>query len=533
VSSLAANFLLLAWLAVSILLPGIAICHRWTRLRGLELIAYGAAAGVVLQACLGLFLTVTRAARVPVVLLSGLATLAAFVYLWRAGGVRERFADLSRSARATLAIWGLFAATCVALTHLEVRLPPNLPDGIYIFKGPTVNVKMQYLVSLPADNYFPYVVAEYFLRRISFRTERPILPGNEVSNRTILMSLVALPYRAALAMPPRAKKPLNKFTYVNQQWPAVEQLHSERSYRQLLVVGIFLNSLVLLGLLAFFRDAAADPVLLPSAALLYLTNSYMLSQTIFIWPKALAGFFLLLAWHSARRGHHPAVVGACAGLAYHSHPYAGLFAAGLGLFYLSQTWRDRNALRPAALFAATFLLVIAPWFLWTRLFLNLSSDMLWQNLAGAGTDAALSTPLNFIWIRLWNLFHLLTPTLFAVYPFDVREIAERALVSLPGAVGIFLIFPAIRESMDRMTPRGLFWFGLALPALLIALIFSYPSLLVLHGYQVIVGLLIFCGLTKLRRRLSPAGYWSLAILQLICNLALLGMRGFVSGVHLP
>lgn len=44
-------------------------------------------------------------------------------------------------------------------------------------------------------------VTEFLLRNISFRKERPLLPANEVSNRTILMSLVALPFRTVGGAP--------------------------------------------------------------------------------------------------------------------------------------------------------------------------------------------------------------------------------------------------------------------------------------------------------------------------------------------
>ena len=50
----AAGFLLLLWVVASILVNGIALLHYWTKLRGLELLGYGAAAGVVLHALLGL-----------------------------------------------------------------------------------------------------------------------------------------------------------------------------------------------------------------------------------------------------------------------------------------------------------------------------------------------------------------------------------------------------------------------------------------------------------------------------------------------
>jgi hypothetical protein len=49
----AAGFLLLIWVVVSILANGIALLHSLTKLRGLELFGYGAAAGVLLHGILG------------------------------------------------------------------------------------------------------------------------------------------------------------------------------------------------------------------------------------------------------------------------------------------------------------------------------------------------------------------------------------------------------------------------------------------------------------------------------------------------
>lgn len=499
----------------------------------MELIASGAGAGIALQALLGLALTFTRAARYPVAFVSGMATVAAAIYLWRKGIFRELQRDLSRPIRAALAIWMLFAISCVAVTHLIVALPAALPDGRYIFKQNTLNVRLQYLTTLPADNFLPYAVTEFFLRRISFRAEHPLLPGQEVGNRTILMSLVALPYRATLAMPPRAKHPLPRFSYVQSEWPDVSAIYREDYYRQMLVVGIFLNSLLLLGLIAVFSAAGRNRWILPWAATLYLTNPFLLTQTIFIWPKALAGFFLLLAWQALRRRSHPALVGAWAALACHSHPLAGIFSLGLGAFYLVRVWRGRATIREAVLFDVSLSLLLAPWFLWTKFYLQLPSDLLWQNVAGAGTELALSSALNFVWVRFWNFFQLLAPMMFFVYPFDAAAIVEAVQNCLPGAVGIFLIVPAWLETARTLRPKSFLWCAVAGPLLGIVVLFSFPALPLLHGFQVAVGGLIFFGVIALARRGSPVFFWTVCSLQLASNLCLLGLRAHVTGLHFP
>ena len=58
-----AGFLLLVWVVASILLNGIALLHYLTKLRGLELFGYGAAAGVLLHALFGCATAAAPAAR--------------------------------------------------------------------------------------------------------------------------------------------------------------------------------------------------------------------------------------------------------------------------------------------------------------------------------------------------------------------------------------------------------------------------------------------------------------------------------------
>ena len=138
------------------------------------------------------------------------------------------------------------------------------------------------------------------------------MPGNEVSNRTILMSLVALPFRVALGAP-RDHPQLGTYNYVGREWPDVSKLYTGGYFEQFAVVGLVLNSLMLARAICFLLQPWRKFHVLPLATVLYVTNPYFIGQTIYTWPKALAGFFILLAWTSIRRGHGPAVVAASAG----------------------------------------------------------------------------------------------------------------------------------------------------------------------------------------------------------------------------
>ena len=256
----AAGFLLMLWVVASILLNGIALLHYRTKLRGLELLGYGAASGVALHALLGWAIAAVPAARWTVVAILIALTLLSVVYVVVRRVVPEFSLPLSSPIKVSLALWFLLLVLSLQLLHIDVQYPAVLPDGPYIFKTHTQNVKIQYLTSLPADNYIPFIVTEFFLRGVSFKKERPILPGNEVSNRTILMSLVALPFRAALGAK-HDHPDLGTYNFIGRDWPDVSKLDTGNSFEQFEIVGMVLNSLLLLGVLLFCSSLGAGAVL--------------------------------------------------------------------------------------------------------------------------------------------------------------------------------------------------------------------------------------------------------------------------------
>ena len=529
-ADLLADYLLLAWVLMSVSAIGIALCHRFTRLGGIELVGYGLAAGVVSHGLFGLLVALTGRLRLLFILLPVACAGAAVFYLFRQRIWTQLWPALTRPVRISLLIWLLFLAFCVALIHLDVRFPASLPDGMYVFKKHTLNVKIQFMTTSPADNYIPYTVTEYLLRRVSFRQERPLLPANEVSNRTILMSLVAVPFRAALSWPDYGSKQMGRFDYLGQSWPDVEKLYEEASFRQFLVVGIFLNSLLLVGLIVLFSNFQSNG--LGIASLLFVTNLYVIDQTIFTWPKAMAGFFIVLGWNAVRRNYDPKIVGLCAAAAYHCHPSSIAVAASLGLWYALQGWRAKKSFRPALEFVGVFVLALLPWLIWTKVILRIPSNMIAQNFAGPGTEAAMASPIDFIWIRFKNAFDTFAPLPFSVYPFQLDAVVNHAMFCLPFAVGIFLIIPALAECWHlRAKEPMLIWYALTIPAAVILGLYSTTALPVLHGWQPIIGALMFLGVLRLRRNLSPFAFVALVAFQLLCNLCIVVSRGVLVGAH--
>ena len=525
----AAGFLLLLWVVASILVNGIALLHYLTKLRGLELLGYGAAAGVVLHALLGCVIAAAPAARWASVGMLIALTLLSTVYFFVRRVLREFALALSTSEKISLALWALFLVLSLGLLHIDVRFPEPLPDGMYVLKTHTTNVKLQYLTSLPADNYIPFAVAEFFLRGVSFKRERPILPGNEISNRTILMSLVAMPFRVALGAP-NDHPQLGTYHYVGREWPDVSKLNTDGYFEQFAVVGLVLNSLLLLGLLVYCSSLIGNSVL-ALATLLYVTNPYFIGQTVFTWPKAMAGFFILLAWTSIRRGHGPAVVAALLALATHCHPYAIVFGGCVGLYYLAQRRFEKSGVPSAVFYLLVFGLILAPWIIWSRYHLHIPSDLVMQNFAGPGTEPAWASPIGFLWIRLHNLFYLIWSTIFLVYPFDFRAVLNNWQFSLPGVVGLVIVYPALAQCAELPKPRPWLWYGLLGPALLILAVYSCPALLVLHGYQPLLGVLLFFGVWWLSRHCPRTICVGLVALQILLNLGMVLARGLITGAR--
>jgi hypothetical protein len=524
-----AGFFLLVWVVGSILGNGIVLLHRLTKLRGLELVGYGAAAGVGLHALFGLGIAAIPRARLFLVFILIALTAWSTVWLIVRRILQELFLALSTASKIALGLWGLFLVLNVGILNLEVRLPESLPDGPYIFKSATTNVKLQYLTGMPADNYIPFAVGEFFLRGVSFENARPILPGNEVSNRTILMSLVAMPFRVALGAQ-HDRPSLGTYNYVGTKWDDVSKLNEGSYFEQFAVVGFVLNSLLLLGLFVFCSSLGANSIL-PFATLLYVTNHYFIVQTIYSWPKAFAGFFILLAWTSLRSGHPPAIVAVLLALAYHCHPYAVVFAGCVGLFYLTQWTRGRIALRSTAIYVGVYALLLAPWFIWTRLILRIPSDLIAQNFTGRGTEVAWASPINFIWIRLHNFFDLTGLMSLKFLPSDLASASVYWERSVPGIVGVVLIFPALAQCAKLPRPGPWLWYGLLGPAALILAVFSGPALAILHGYQALLGVLLFFGVWWLSRHCNARIFASLVGVQLLLNICLVLNHARKVGAH--
>ena len=358
-----------AIICLSIPLIGIATFHIFfsrIKSKGLEIFAYGSGIGVALYAVVGLIIGNLSSNSQPAAIIILLLLNAAAILYWTKTKLRSQLQSDAKEITVTWSSWFLLSILCIGISNLTIKFPDNLFDGPYVIKNHNLHVKIQTINGhLPADNYLPYLVGEFFLRDISFADERPLMPGQEVSNRPILMALVSIPFRAALDPPPKQVGSLQKFKYAGSVWPDVGTLGDDRYFRQFLVVGIVLNAMIIIGAGLLFRSLGLSLRYTFIGLLLITFSPYYISQVLFTWPKALAAFYLLLAIHALSFRGWSIVAGVFAALAYLSHPYAIVFAASFGLYLLFQSVKDgylgrKIFLSPLFKYSLAFFLVVLP-----------------------------------------------------------------------------------------------------------------------------------------------------------------------------
>ena len=395
------------------------------------------------------------------------------------------YVTLDRSSLAVLSIWVVFVTMCNALVYSQIKYPDQLYDGPYIVKQETLPVKIQVLTyDLPADNMLPYLVTEYFMRDVDFRIERPILPGQEVTNRTILMSLVVMPFRAAMFKTEKINGSLGVFHYVGTDWPDISVLLNDQLYAVFVSIGLALNSLIFFAFLLLYKELVGEKNLI-FAALIFVLTPYVFDQTIFIWPKNLAAFFILLALYRVISGEKGVVFTFfLLGLGYNSHPFGIVFLGGFGLYYVLQDWKVGNYYRTGKAIAMS-VLMLAPWMIWSKLVLQLNSDLVMQNfIPDSKTD--------FVWARIYHLYVVWFPSFLEIYPFSPQAVYAGMKVCVPGIVGIFTFAASyyMLYQFIRSEHRDWTLLCLLLPLALILLIFSRPNSPIFHGYQVLVPVLM-------------------------------------------
>jgi hypothetical protein len=516
-------------LSISIPFVGIAaldLIARRINFNRLEILAYGSGVGVVLYAAIGLVVGNLPSLHQPVAIALIVSVNIFAAFYWLKAQLLDKFKGHSAyGIRTAWVAWLFLSLVCIVFSHITIKFPDNLFDGPYVIKNHSLHVKVQTMTGhLPADNYLPYLVGEFFLRGISFKDERPLMPGQEIANRPILMALVSIPFRAALDPSPRQHGPLSKFQYVGSSWPDVGKLGEDRYFSQFLVVGIVLNALLILGATLLFNSFGLKNNYAIAGLILIIASPYFISQVIFTWPKALAAFYILIAIHALSIRGWVATAGLLTALAYNSHPYAIVFAGSFGLYLFLKSPKKLTFAQPAVFFLAAFAATVAPWFIWTKIILQIPSDLVTQNFfkGSSLTDSA--------WVRIYNLYETIFPRFLAIFPFNGDQILQNSLVCIPGIVGILFFIQAYAACKAYFSEhRFLILHGVLFPGILLIVVFGAPAVPALHGFQAIGPILVLLAMKWMQDNSNTKILLFLVATQLVINASMLSARGHTLG----
>lgn len=401
-----------------------------------------------------------------------------------------------------------FSLMILLIASLKLPLPDNLPDGAYVNKEHVSAVRIQSLTGdLPADNVIPYVVQEYLARSISFARNGPVLPGQHVTNRPILVSLVALPFRLFLR-PINPMADLPTYNYVGTQWPDFRLLvRDEAAFSVFLGIAVFLNACLLLGaglVITQIKQIEVRHTIL--LLLLYATSPYLIFQTIFTWPKAFAGFFIIVAAFHYLKYRRSLLPGILIGLAYLSHPYAVVyFVVAVGLIAIDISSPLSTRLKRVSLFGLAFVIVLIPWFAWARFVIGIDSDLVQQNFSVNGMSA-----YQFALTRMANLMNTVLPGHLQSFGISFNSVFAKSGLNFVGAIGIIFFICILLTNKIRRIPAkhnissfnaldvngenfrwSVYFCGIS--SLLLTFVFSYPAVPLLHGWQPFVALMLALG----------------------------------------
>ena len=506
--------------------------YSWRAIRSeswLELVAVGSGLLIIMLSLFGLFIAIVPWSLRHIFSLGGFSLLLIInIYLFAKSRLWNIHWNASNPQRIFYIGFLFLSLLSIYIANLPVKLPENLPDGAYVAKSNILPVRIQFLTgNLPADNSIPHVVSQYLLQDISFEENRPILPGQEVTNRPILMSLVTLPFAAALKMPERLSETLPTFSYVAQNWPDFRTLINDlAAYRISLTVGIILNALLLLG--GAILIGSIFPITTPIAiacVLSVISSPFFLFQTIFIWPKSMAGFFIAVGLFQILKRKEYILGGFMLGAAYLSHPYAAAFIMGVYLLLVVIFLKDyfstrslqnlaRDHLKAIIIFSLSLILIISPWWIWAKWMVHLpSSNLVEQNLFIPGQSW-----INFIWIRIVNFSVSFIPFYWFTYPFNLRQFIGGISVNAVGACGVIAYLFFFR-TISNLSPSKAYPYVLTIgiPTAFLVSIFSVTTVPAIHGLQLPIMLILLTGCIQVLRAFGVLYGTAIIAIQCVIN----------------
>lgn len=371
---------------------------------------------------------------------------------------------------------GAYAFVVVAAIGYSLAPPEVAAD---FFAGTTWRGRM---TASPPDSTIPYFSAAFFIHDKDPRGDiGPYFWGWSFSSRgpaTAWIDAAALNVEGLLPDDPPTASPVST---VDRQGYFVARIY-----------GILTNALVILAagalLAALGATESGATFGLAWVALAPLT----FINVVFVWPKLLSSFFLILTLaliREPREGWRWGCAAACAALGYLTHPVAGFLL--IPLFLLAATRWSGDAPRAARIrrtagLAALAALFIAPWLLYKLQLGQQDYFALFPLGDGRGIERAASLA-SWLRARWLNLRLTLVPFDFFLGP-SMRQWqglaldgktrwAVQAAKTLPGELGLSLFWLAyLRFAAPRTDlARRFRTLAIALPFLAMLVYWGYSA----------------------------------------------------------
>ncbi|MFG1424712.1 hypothetical protein [Roseixanthobacter glucoisosaccharinicivorans] len=438
--------------------------------------------GLLALAATGLLLWIVHpASSLMVTLLYGGATLLLALDLawrwWRADRWRASFGD---QGPGVFALWGAMIAMAMAVglnplpiaqeSHLETVIPGRM-------------------VASPPDHLIPYITASYmFHGKNGIERSKEYFGEWSVAARGPLVPLATNALFSLFGATPRDTPNLER-----KPWPGT----SDGAYLSRLL-GWITNAMIVLGaghlLLALGVKPASRPWVL--GCLWVALAPAMLINTVFLWPKVLAGFFILLALAALLRSRWGVAAG-CGVLAWLSHPVGLLFLPPLGLIALwtacdgagSTREKASAAVRAGLTFGLVAAFLMTPWLAY-KAWLG-AHDMFMDYMLSDGRGLLRAASLwSWLGARWDNFWITLSPTTF-YYSSNLHQWVDGPVSdplrwtvqyakTLPSGLGmslfLFAYLALLRPSADPRIRRVLALIVLTFALMLLLLGFSRDGL---------------------------------------------------------
>ena len=378
----------------------------------------------------------------------------------------------------------------------------SLPDGPYVYKSWNLPVSNQWASGdMPADNALPYFTAEFLTRKLDLNNIRPIMPGQEIVNRTFAVPFLYLSFRQ-LGSFDSEKVEIPRFDYVGSSWPDVSVLLNPDSYLLFNAVSFVTNGFlifVLVFVLSRIRKLYKRGI---PAAILLAIFPFFVHQTFYTWTKSFSIAFTVLSLYYLL-SKKPLTSGLFLAFAYQVHPMTLIFLISIMIFQIGAE-KKLNAK-----FLVPPLISLFIWQVWT-MYIGLNSDLIQQNVASNQSVA------DHVFARVGSVGALLNPGIFSVYPFNLRNFVNSW--NLSGLLlGLFycLWLAITQRDVTQRSPFENKFFQISLISLFFsAIAFSKPVPLQFFGGQLIIIFVLLYAISRIKTFITSFMFISISLISL-------------------